>query len=419
MDPELELLVMGDGPGAAEALAGAGAAGVRAARVIPRDVAGEGTWDPGWPWPFTAAPPAPAGAGAAASAADAAGGITAIAAAGGALRAFLAGEGAVFVEGADGLARWRPRRIVLAPRLRPARPSWWKAPATVAAPPARGAARRVLVVGGGHTGVEAAAGWLAAGHEVVLVEAAGRLLPTWDADLAEAAREALQARGAVVQAGVRAIACEATAAGARVVLRAGAGEPDRAVEGDIVVPALGWRPALGGCGLERTRALVDRHGFLEADARFQTPEPFLHAIGAALALPLSPFAAARQAQVVVGVAAGADPSPLRHAQVPRVVAGPVPLLAAGLSLAAAGARGFRALSGRADAADGTWARCVGDLESGAVLGVQAAGPGAAALAGGAGAILAGAVAGAGALPHLPPLLLEACAAAGCTRALHG
>lgn len=354
MEPDAELLILGDGPGAAEADAAAAACGVSLVRAAPRDVAGGGDEAGGWPWPFTGAT-------------DRSDRTAALP------RAFLGGGGSVFVDGPAGLGQARPRRVLLAPRLRPARPSWWEGPARVARPRDQAPAR-VIVLGGGHTGVEVAAAWADERCEVLLVESADRLLPGWDADLAAIARAALEARGVVVLAGRRAVACAAGPAGARVVLRAGSGSPDRIETADLAVPALGWRPALGGYGLERTRALLDRQGCLEVDSRCETAEPGLHALGAALALPLSPVAACRQAALVTAVAAGLSPAPLRHALVPRLVSQPVPLLAAGLSAAGAAARGIRAGSGRAEAPDGTWVRCVSDLETGAMIGVQAAGP---------------------------------------------
>lgn len=352
MESSTELLVIGDGPGAQEAAAAAAARGVPCAHVVPREVAGGGAHEPGWPWPFAAEAPGPAQPAPP--------------------RAFLGGGGGVFVEGPDGVRRTSPRRVLLAPRLRPARPSWWEGPARLVRPGQAGPAR-VIVLGGGHTGVEVAAAWAADGREVLLIEGADRLLPGWDPDQAAASRAALEAAGVTVMAGLRAVACAVGGEGAGVVLRA-AGVADRQLAADLVVPALGWRPVLGGCGLERTRALVDRHGHVEADSRCETAEPGLHAIGAALALPLSRGAVVRQAALVAAVAAGDRPAPLRHALSPRLVRRPVPLLAAGLSAAGAGARGIRAGLGRAQAADGTWIRCVTDLESGAIIGVQAAGP---------------------------------------------
>ncbi|MBK8165660.1 MAG: NAD(P)/FAD-dependent oxidoreductase [bacterium] len=354
MESVAELLIIGDGPGAADADLAAKARGVPVVRAAPRESPGDREEAPGWPWPF-ADDTAPS---------DGASTFP---------RAFLGGAGSVFVDGPAGLRQARPRRVLIAPRLRPARPSWWEGPARITRPGDQAPAR-VIVVGGGQTGVEVAAAWAALCHEVLLVESADRILPGWDADQAATAREALEARGVVVLAGRRAVACAGGTAGTRVVLRAGGGAPDRTETAAVAVPALGWRPVLGGCGLERTRALLDRHGHLEVDSRCETAERGLYAIGAALSLPLTPAGARGQAALVAAIAAGDSPAPLRQALVPRVISQPVPLLAIGLSAAGAAARGIRAGTGRAQAPDGTWVRCVSDLETGAVIGLQAAGP---------------------------------------------
>ena len=195
------------------------------------------------------------------------------------------------------------------------------------------------MLGAGHTGVEAAAAWADGRREVLLVESSVRILPDWDAPLADAAHAALLAAGVGILVGWRAVAVEASGTMSRVTLRAGGGAPDRCETADLVVAALGWRPELAGLGVERTRALGDRDGFLQVDSRFETAEPGLHALGGALALPLTPQAVREQVASVVDVVAGREPVPVRFGALPRVIERPVPLLTAGLS--AAGARSAR------------------------------------------------------------------------------
>lgn len=409
-DPEL--LVLGDGPGAYAVARAAAALGLRAVVVAPPAGTEAGASPAGWPWPF-AAVPADATPGPESLAAGAGPSVRGIVA-----RACLAGAGMVMLREPDGASSLRPRRLVLAPRARPSRPSWWRGPLAMPAPPAAAdeassgpaVPSRVIVLGGGHTGVEAASAWAAAGADVLLVEAAGRLLPDWDAGLAARAAAELAARGVALRCGWRAVAVDIAAAGGHVRLRGGGGQADCRESAPLVVPALGWRPALAGLGLERTRVLLDRQGQVQTDGRLATAEPGLHALGVAVAAPLTREAVARQALLVATLTAGGDPAPLRQGLVARVVRGAGPLLQAGLTAAAARERGHRVATARAGD-EHAWVRCVRDGETGALLGVQAAGPGAAALAESTYALLSGGEAAHVAAAALPPLLTAALATA--------
>jgi dihydrolipoamide dehydrogenase len=359
-----DLLILGDGPGAVETALAAVQCGLRVRQVAPppapdpRAVAG------GWPWPF--------GIGAAPGPLAVPASLEGTACLGG---------GGVTVLTAGGHLELRPRRIVLAPRARPVHPAWWTGdlpppdPATFTGPdPAC-----VMVLGGGHTGVETAAGWADGRRRVLLVEPARRVLPDWDDAVAAPVQAALAERGVTILAGWRAMGLE-SAGPAVVRLRHGGGVADRLEPADLVVPALGWRPDLAGLGLEHTRALGDRFGFLQVDSRLETAEPLLHALGVAIAVPLTRLGVAGQARQVAACAAGHGAAPLRYGLVPRVLNRPCQALTAGLTPADAEARGFRAVCGRAGD-DAAWVRCVRDAETGALLGVQAAGPGADAMAG--------------------------------------
>lgn len=390
-----DLLVLGDGPGACEIALAAEGRGLRTSWVVPPPGAAGGDAREGWPWPFV-------------TFADQA--CCAVRPLVG--RACLAGRGSVVVSTDRGSVVLASRRQVLAPRLRPASPSWWGGTAPLPRrPDVVGGPARIIVLGAGHSGVEAAAAWADGRRDVLLVESSVRILPDWDAPLAEAAHAALQAAGVGILVGWRAVAVDASGTAARITLRAGGGVPDRLETADLVVATLGWRPELAGLGVERTRALGDRDGFLQVDSRFETAEAGLHALGGATALPLTPQAVREQVAAIVDVAAGCEPVPVRFGTLPRVIERPVPLLTAGLSAAGAAARGFRVASGRA-AVGMAWARCVLDADTGSVLGLQAAGPGAGDLAGAATRLLsASAKAADDPADRLPPLLAAAFAQA--------
>lgn len=390
-----DLIILGDGPGALEAALAAVQRGLRVRQVVPPPASAPRAVAAGWPWPFETAPvPGPTAI------------PTFIEG-----KAVLAGGGGVMVRTAGGQVDLRPRRLVLAPRARPVNPAWWTGDLTPPPDPAGFTGpdpARVVVLGGGQTGVETAAGWADGRRRVLLVEPAGRVLPDWDEVVAAPVQAALAEQGVTILTGWRAVALEG--AGPAVVrLRQGGGVADRLEPADLVVPALGWRPDLAGLALERTRALCDRFGFLQVDSRLETPEPGLYALGVAVAVPLTRLGAAGQAALVATRAAGHDAAPLRYGLVPRVLRRPYPALTAGLTPGEAEARGFRAWSVRAGD-DTSWVRCVRDAETGALLGVQAAGPGADAMAGQVLALLTDEVSVAGGVA-LPRVLAEALRAA--------
>lgn len=285
------------------------------------------------------------------------------------------------------------RRCVLAPPVRPLLPDWWTArPATSPT----GVHGPVLVAGGGHSGVEAALDWAGRAAGVVLVEAAGRLLPGWDADVAAHVAAVLAGLGVRVEVGCRVVALSSAPGGAGLTarLRRRGQATDTDVAAGLAVPALGLRPDFPAPGPAGTRALADRLGFLQVDSRLETAEPGLHALGAAVALPLTAPAVDRQALVVAACAAGQPVAPVRFHLLPRVISGGCEALTAGLTARQARERGYRPACGRAGDAC-AWVACVRDAETGVPLGVHAAGEGAATLADAAVRLLEGAVVAAG------------------------
>lgn len=367
-EPE-DLLILGDGPGATDLWRAGVGHGLRVAQVVPRAVKAPAADPCGWPWPGDAA------GSAAPMIPDSPAVLTG--------RCYLAGGGRLVILADGRTVERRPRHLALAPRARAVLPSWWQIPPAGLPGDRRAAAERdsgrVVIIGGGHTGVELAAEWADGRRDVVLVEAAGTILPGWERDQSALMQAALIDRGVTVLSGWRAVAVNIADRAVSVRVRRGGGVADRDEPADLVLPALGWRPALAGLGLERTRALADRDGFLQVDSRLRTAEPGLSALGVAVALPLSRAVTRLQAEIVAADVAGRDPAPLRYGLIPRMVHGPVSLLAAGQTAASAVERGHRIVCGQAGDVR-SWVRCVRDADTGTALGVQAAGVEAAALA---------------------------------------
>ena len=116
--------------------------------------------------------------------------------------------------------------------------------------------RRLLVLGGGATGLELAQAFARFGSAVTVVEAETRLLPGEEPEAGEALQAVLAAEGIELRLGARATAVRRR--DGRVVVALG----DEAVEADELLVATGQRPAIGGLGLEaltlRSPAIDDR-----------------------------------------------------------------------------------------------------------------------------------------------------------------
>jgi pyruvate/2-oxoglutarate dehydrogenase complex dihydrolipoamide dehydrogenase (E3) component len=186
----------------------------------------------------------------------------------------LAGTGAVEVDG----VRYTADHVVVAtgaepivppvPGLRELDGVWTNREATGM----KAVPRRLLVLGGGPVGVELAQVVRRFGGEVVIVEAAERLLPREPARLGEALAGALRRDGIELVLGLQATAARRDEE--TYVLELEDGTEQR---GDRLLVATGRRPRVQGIGLETVGVEADARG-IPVDARLHVRER-LWAIG--------------------------------------------------------------------------------------------------------------------------------------------
>jgi dihydrolipoamide dehydrogenase len=167
---------------------------------------------------------------------------------------------------------------------------------------------RAVVVGAGAVGVELASLWRSLGSDVVLVEAADRILPLEDADSSAFLARAFQRRGIDVRTGVSVVGL----AGVTLELSDGT-----AIKTDQVLVAVGRRPATADVGLAELDLLDDR-GFVKVDAFGRTALDSVWAVGDVVPTLALAHAAFAEGFVVADAIAGHDPEPVDHVQVPRV-----------------------------------------------------------------------------------------------------
>jgi dihydrolipoamide dehydrogenase len=240
---------------------------------------------------------------------------------------------------------------------------------------------RLLVVGGGYIGLELGTVYAALGSEVTVVELTAGLLPGVDRDLVAPLQRRLAGQFKQILLNTRVTAVRETPAGARVEL-AGDGAPAR-LEVEQVLVAVGRRPAIEDLGLEHTQVRGDDRGSLLVDARRQTTDPRVFAVGDVAGEPM--LAHKAMAEGLVAAEAVADrPAAFEPQAVPAVVFTDPEVAWCGLGEDAARARGLVvktvrvpwSASGRAVAMgrpDGL-TKLTFEAETGRLLGVGLVGP---------------------------------------------
>jgi pyruvate/2-oxoglutarate dehydrogenase complex dihydrolipoamide dehydrogenase (E3) component len=170
---------------------------------------------------------------------------------------------------------------------------------------------RLLILGGGPTGVELAQAVRRLGGEVALVDGADRVIAREPVPLGEALGEVLRREGVELVLGVH--ATTARRDGENYVLELDDG---RELRGDRVLVATGRRPRVGGLGLETVGVEADGHG-IPVDAQLRAGER-LWAIGDVNGIWPLTHVGKYQGDVVAANILG-EPREANYEAVPRVV----------------------------------------------------------------------------------------------------
>ena len=171
--------------------------------------------------------------------------------------------------------------------------------------------RRLLILGGGPVGAEMAQAVRRLGGEVVVVEAAERLLDHEPAPLGEALGEVLRGDGVELMLGVQATAARRDGEDYVLALNDG-----REVRGDHLLVATGRRPRVDGIGLDTVGVQADRHG-IPVDTHLRVSDG-LWAIGDVTGVRLLTHVGKYQGEVVAANILG-EPREANYEAIPSVV----------------------------------------------------------------------------------------------------
>jgi dihydrolipoamide dehydrogenase len=301
-------------------------------------------------------------------------------------RGRLVDKDTVLIEGEDGTHELRGRAVLLCPGSLPAPPPipGIESPQVITTDGAfqlKARPARLLIVGGGASGVEFADVFAAQGTQVVLLEVMPNLLPNEDVEIGRGLRRVLEARGVrvITNARVQALASEGGQATAVVSTE---GREER-IAADLVLLAAGRAPALEGLGFTELGGRLQGRG-IAVDAQMRTNLANVYAAGDVLGgrymLAHAGFA---EGTVAVENALGRE-SAFDGRTVPRCIYTAPEVAAVGLTEQEARAEGRTVLVGRSffrangravtqDEAEG-FVKLVADARYGEVLGVHIFGP---------------------------------------------
>jgi pyruvate/2-oxoglutarate dehydrogenase complex dihydrolipoamide dehydrogenase (E3) component len=209
---------------------------------------------------------------------------------------------------------------------------------------------RLVIVGGGYLGLEFADIYQHFGAQVTVLEAAGRLLPREDDDVAQAVTDILAGDGVRIVTGAGVVEVRDDGATSTVVYEKD-GQTLR-VEGEAVLAATGRRPATANLELEAAGIRVTPRGAIEVDEHLRTSQPHIFALGDVNGGPQFTYVSLDDARIVLDQLLGEGRrSTTDRVAVPNTLFMTPPLATAGLTEKEARAQGRNIRVSRENVAD--------------------------------------------------------------------
>ena len=202
---------------------------------------------------------------------------------------------------------------------------------------------RVVIVGGGATGVEFAYLYRAYGAEVTVVEMLPNLVPLEDEEIGRQLERSFAKQGIKVITGSTVDGVQIDADRVRVTVSGPDGSSE--IESDKVLAAVGMQGNIEGIGLEGLGVGTER-GFVTINDRMETNVPGIYAIGDVTGKLLLAHVASAQGVTAVEAIAGLDPPKLDYELMPRATYCHPQVASFGLTEAQARERGHDVKTGK-------------------------------------------------------------------------
>lgn len=206
--------------------------------------------------------------------------------------------------------------------------------------------KSVIIIGAGAIGVEFATIWNAYGTEVTMVEMLPRVLPLEDEECSAELARAYQKRKIQILTSHRVLSVETTDAGVRVRVSPGEGQPEKTLEAEQALLAIGFRPNTQGLGLEEVGVKTNQRGFIEVDERMSTSVPGIWAIGDVTGQLLLAHVASAMGIVCAENIAGVETVKLNYKMMPRATYSHPQVASFGYTEAEAKEKGYEIKVGR-------------------------------------------------------------------------
>ena len=198
--------------------------------------------------------------------------------------------------------------------------------------------KHLLVVGGGYIGLELGTVFATLGSRIVLAEAMDAILMGLDADLARPVLRYAEKHFKEVRLGAKVLKMATSGKQIKVSFEtAGGSQSDELY--DRVLVAVGRTPNCGNLGLENTKVQRDEKGFVTINARQQTDDPAIYAIGDVVGGAMLAHKASKEARIAVEVITGEE-SAFEQITIPAVVFTDPEVAWAGLTESEARAKGI-------------------------------------------------------------------------------
>jgi dihydrolipoamide dehydrogenase len=161
---------------------------------------------------------------------------------------------------------------------------------------------RLLVIGGGIIGLEMATVYDALGAKISVVELTTQLIPGCDVDLVRPLEKRLKARYQQIMLGTKVTGLSAQASELQVSFAAGESVSTQSF--DHVLVAVGRVPNGRALGAQAAGVAVDARGYISVDKQQRSNVPHIFAIGDVVGQPMLAHKASHEGKVAAEVAAG-------------------------------------------------------------------------------------------------------------------